>query len=471
MEIATYSRISQDKTGAGMAVENQLAAIKEWAEANGHTLGTAYTDNDLSATSGKVRPAFERLLRDNPPAVVVWHQDRLLRVSKDLERVLDAGMTIYSVVAGSLDLSTPQGRAVARTVTAWNTYEGEQKAARQKLRNSADAEAGKWHYARPVFGNDRVTGALIPDEAEAIRTAAADLVEDRTTFYQISKTWNAAGFRTPLSKGAGGKEWEPGTVRNFFTKPRLIGERVYKGETHTMEGWEPVLDRETFQSIQQLIEANRTGKRGVQGARNMPHLLTGIATCEKCGKGLNVQYRGGKGSAKAYRCTTPGHVSRVALPLEKWIVEKFLYLLLHEGADRIVHPEAADTSSKLRMERIALKREHEAWLDEAIDAGLSPAVIGKKETAHTKKLAELDARLLETLRETSFAMLIEEVPTAPQLMWERWETVPMDKKRAVIQSLFSSIVVRPGPQGARFKPEYVRLSPTPLMMQLVDLNS
>lgn len=485
---AIYARISTDKRKGtkdeGASVANQLEVCKAFIKRQGWTEGKTYTDNSISATSGAIRPEFEQMLLDSPKLVVVWKQDRLERGvagTNDLDRFILAGCEGVSSDGERITYDSASGELITRLKSITSGYETRLKSERQKLRNNADAKAGKWHYSRPVFGNDWKTGKLIAKEADAIRAAAAALISDddetKMSFFGVAKAWNAAGFRTPESKGAGGRLWEPGTVRKFFSAPRLIGKRVYNGETYDMKGWEAVLDEDTFNAIQDMIEANKTGKRGVQGSRNMPHLLTSIATCSKCGKGLNVSYRGGKGSAMAYRCTTPGHVSRVALPLEKWVVEKFLYLLMHEGAEHVVHPEGGGTSSKLRMERVRLIKAHDAWLEEAVkseegEEPVSAKVIGMKEAAHTKRLAEIDAQLLDVLRETSFAGLLPEMATeGVEAMWKRWESVPMDKKRSVIQSLFASIVVLPGPQGARFKPQFVKLEATPLMMELVELNS
>ncbi|MFC8038618.1 recombinase family protein [Paenarthrobacter sp. NPDC057355] len=476
---AIYARLSRDKkkgsADEGLSIAQQIKACEEFIQRQGWTQGKTYQDNDVSAKNVKFRDGFEQMLEDKPEVVIVWNQDRLERGFHDaLARFFFAGLTGYESSGMPISAETASGEFQAGIKSLVSRYEVKLKAERQKLAYKRDAEANKWHYARPVFGNDRKTGKLIPDEAEAIRKSAKALAAEETTFFKVSKDWNAQGFRTPESKGAGGRHWEPGTVRNFFTAPRLIGKRVYDGKTYDMtaNGWEPVLDEDTFNTIQDLINAAKTGRRGVQGSRNMPHLLTGIATCEVCGKGMNVQYRGGAGSTKAYRCTTPGHVSRVAAPLEKWVVEKFLYLLMHDGAEKVVSPDTHGSATKLRLERVEATKAHEAWLDEAVEASLSPTLIGKKVAAHTAKLAEIDARLLEVLRETSFAGLLPELASeGPAAMWKRWESVPMDKKRAVIQSLFAEIVVKKCPQGRKFRPEYIKLKATDLMLQLVDLNA
>lgn len=468
---AIYTRISRDKTGEAIGVGNQLDACKKFIEAKNWEVGEIYSDNDLNAAA--VRPDFERMLKDAPEIVVYREQSRIERgEAQALERFLVHGCEGYGTDGSRITVESASSEFMTRLNSLMGKYENRQKSERQKIRNLGDAKAGKWHYSRPVFGNDRKTGKLIPEEAQAIRQAAKAIAKGDKTFFQVSKEWNAAGFTTPKSEGAGGKDWTPGTVRNFFTAPRLIGKRVYQGTTYTMEGWEPLLKEETFNDIQSHIESQKTGKRGVQGTRHNPHLLTGIATCGTCKGGLNVGYRGGAGSPKMYRCPTPGHVSRTAIPLEKFVVEKFLYLFIHQGAEKVIHPDGADSAAKLRIERISAVRDHDAWLDEATEAGLSPLVIGKKETAHARKLADIDARLVEIIRETSFAGLLPQMASqGVEALWDRWNDIPVEKQRIIVRSLYKDIVVKRGPQGARFRPDFVKLVPSDLMLQLADLNA
>src|SRR5690349_13464343 len=130
VKASIYVRISLDKTGEGLGVERQEQACRELCEHKGWEVREVFCDNDISATTGKRRPGFEALLASDPDVIVVWHIDRLVRLSRDLERVIDLGVNIHGVTAGHIDLSHPGGRAVAKTITAWAQYEGEQKAER-----------------------------------------------------------------------------------------------------------------------------------------------------------------------------------------------------------------------------------------------------------------------------------------------------------------------------------------------------
>ena len=80
---AIYTRISQDREGAGLGVERQEADCRALAERLGWTIVAVHADNDLSAYSGKPRPGYLALLADlragAADAVVCWHTDRLHR--------------------------------------------------------------------------------------------------------------------------------------------------------------------------------------------------------------------------------------------------------------------------------------------------------------------------------------------------------------------------------------------------------
>ncbi|EUA04249.1 resolvase, N terminal domain protein [Mycobacterium kansasii 824] len=80
-----------------------------------------YVDNDVGASNGKRRPAYEKMLADITDgqigAVVAWDLDRLHRRPIELERFMDLADTrklALATVSGDVDLSTAQGRLTAR---------------------------------------------------------------------------------------------------------------------------------------------------------------------------------------------------------------------------------------------------------------------------------------------------------------------------------------------------------------------
>src|SRR4051794_7075330 len=111
---AIYCRISKDRTGAGLGVERQEDDCRALAASLGLDVGAVYSDNDLSAYSGKPRPGYDEMLRQLKAgqfdAVLVWHTDRLLRRVMDLETYIGVvepkAIPTYTVRAGTIDLTT-----------------------------------------------------------------------------------------------------------------------------------------------------------------------------------------------------------------------------------------------------------------------------------------------------------------------------------------------------------------------------
>lgn len=80
---AIYARISSDPTGQALGISRQLEDCRRLAHERGWTVAEEYVDNDISAYSGKSRPAYHRMVSDIQAgardAVIVYNLDRLTR--------------------------------------------------------------------------------------------------------------------------------------------------------------------------------------------------------------------------------------------------------------------------------------------------------------------------------------------------------------------------------------------------------
>ena len=87
---AVYARISSDVTGEGLGVKRQLEDCRKLAKDRGWVVAEEYVDNDISAFTGKARPAYERMLSDiqdgHRDGVIVYNLDRLTRQPIELEQ-------------------------------------------------------------------------------------------------------------------------------------------------------------------------------------------------------------------------------------------------------------------------------------------------------------------------------------------------------------------------------------------------
>lgn len=206
-EPAIYARISLDRTGEALGVQRQIQACREKAAAMGWPEPRVYSDNDISARSGKRRPSFEDLLADIEAGVIdgliAWHLDRVLRRVVDLERVLDAiesqqvPVPVHFLQAGEVDLTNPSGRLMARILAAVAANESEMKSVRLSAQRAQSAQAGKPHG--PLgYGYDE-NQRIVPDESKVIRDVAARILNGES-LYSIAQGLNSRGVPTP---GAG----------------------------------------------------------------------------------------------------------------------------------------------------------------------------------------------------------------------------------------------------------------------------
>src|SRR6266508_3122863 len=111
--VAIYNSISNDPQGIEAGVERQREDCHALADRLGWQVYDTYVDNDLSAWTGKRRPSYERMLADirsgKIDAVIVWHEDRLTRLPRELEEFADACLKagVHRLVScyGDTDLS------------------------------------------------------------------------------------------------------------------------------------------------------------------------------------------------------------------------------------------------------------------------------------------------------------------------------------------------------------------------------
>jgi len=452
-QIAVYVRQSQDKSGDEAGVDRQEAACRKLAEAKGWEDLTLYRDNDKSATSGKERPDFERLLHDidagRITAVVVFHLDRLTRTIRDLTRVIEAGKTkrvnIACVHGVSLDLGDPTGVAVATILTAIAAMEVQHKGTRQKAANRQRATAGKAFWTRRPFGYDRNEHGVFTVEPEAalIKTGAAAVLAG-STIAAVARDWNAAGHPTT----AGGP-WGVTQVRRLLLNPRYAGKRLYNGEEMEAGGmWQPILDEETQRSLEEKLTDPR--RKTAPDDLNSKYLLSGICLCGKCGKKMFASPMKSKGKEwMVYRCFGGYCLSR-RLDLVDAVVNAVM-------VGRLSSPDASklfsstDDSAALRAKATDLRDRRDALASMLADGLLSAAAVREQAGRISAELHGVENALnaLDTLNPAAAIIAADDVSAA-------WEAQPLGVRRQIIRAL-ADVTLLPAGKGTRFTPEQVKI--------------
>lgn len=259
MGYAIYCRISRDVTGQGSGIDRQELECRNFAETNNLPVDEIYTDNDISAYSGKTRPAYramiERLKTGAHEGVIVWHVDRLYRRVRDLEELVElvekTTITIRTVQAGDIDLNTATGRVVARLVAALANYEVEHMVERVLLSQRSRAVEGKYRGGYVPYGyrlgDTPGTLEVDPDTGPIVQEMARRILAGEPVL-AISKDLNKRNIPTQ-----NGKEWRASTVRRTVRKPSIAGLSVHNGAVVGTAQWEPLISEEDWRTIDAIL--------------------------------------------------------------------------------------------------------------------------------------------------------------------------------------------------------------------------
>lgn len=436
MTTILYARQSSDRSGEAVAVERQITECRNFARARGLVIDEEIIDNDVSATSGIVRPGFERMLTSEPTAIIAWHQDRLFRLGRDLERLIDLEIPINTVTSGFLDLSYPAGRAVARTVAVWSQYEGEQKGVRQQAANRQRAAAGVWQFSNRPYGYERQNGVVVIVESEAaiIQEALTRYLAGETQ-YSIVADLNRR--KVPTLKGG---TWTASQLRDRLTNPAYTGLRYYKGQLMGEGNWPAIIPREQWTRFT-VSRASRS--RAHSWSNRTKYLLSGLAICGVCGAnmfarpeyGRKLLPDGTKPVRMTYQCTAAWCVSRGLELVDDLVTRTILARLSLEDARQILTPRLK--TAPLLAELDDLRQRH-AGLAELVAEGLLTVESVREQSPPLQaRIGQLEVKLFAAEGGSEFSELI-----AAEDISEHWHTLMVRAQRRVVSALLTVTIHR-----------------------------
>ncbi len=447
MRAALYARQSLDKSGDALAVSRQVAECRELADRNGWTIEEVYQDNDKSATSGKPRPEWTRLLADLKAGrfdvLVCWHTDRLYRRLRDLVDLVELAekrsLKIATVKSSDLDLSTPSGRMVASLLGSVAAYEGQQKAARQVAANRQRAQSGVVLWTRRPFGFDR-DGArvkVVDSEAAEIRKAA-DHVLEGDTLTSIAADLNARGIRSTL-----GKPWSVTALRRVLLNPRTAGRTVSNGEDFGASE-RGILSTEVADRLGAILRDPR--RKQAPPSTAVKYLLSGLVRCGRDDAAMfaasNTQ------GVMVYRCRSCYGSRRLDL------VDEVVMGVL---TARLSRPDAAglldaDVDTDKLRERLGDLRERRDGLAQLLAEGLLSA--GAVRSQAEKLTSQIDAAELDLQAATGTSPLAAVVNAGD--VTEALDRLSLVELRTVIATLMT-VRIMPAGKGVKFDPEHVQI--------------
>jgi site-specific DNA recombinase len=459
-----YCRISDDRGGEGLGVERQRQDCIALAGRLGWAVMDTYADNDLSAYSGKPRPDWQRLLDDVSTgrinAILAWHQDRINRSPTELEQLIDFlqryQVAVQTVTAGEIDLSSPTGRAVARTVGAWCRQESEHKSTRIKRQRLADAHAGgTTNGAYRPFGYkmDRLT--VNRSEAKIVQDMMGQLLGGETLL-NIAKGLNARGITT-----SSGNPWRGTSVGRTLTQARIAGWRAvpvpqdvqlpYGGEFLAPAQWPAIVSRGEVEQARALLRDETT-----HPGSSARWLLHGIVVCGTCGSPMSSALRDDHPDwRRRYACTRStrldtqrcGSIS-ITTQIEGDLTTR-LHNAVRQGLIRRIL--AAPTEPDIWSPTTTVTRKIEMGL-RRLDADRDDGLITRKDwvdrRTRLRRRALAPGRTPELVPPAELATMT----TRPKFV-AAWESATMRRRRSLVHTLAAEITVIALPQtGGVYNP-------------------
>ena len=446
---AYYLRQSLDRDENKLAIARQRQDVLKLCECLGWDNPAEYCDNNISATKGR-RKDYERLCADIADGLVkrvaVWEMDRLHRQPAELEafmKLVERHGVELANVAGHVDLSTPEGQFQARTRGNVAALEVAIKSRRQKRANLQRAEAGK-PWMQRTFGYDG--NRIVPEEAAAIRKAA-HAVLNGATLYSIAQEWNRKHLRTLK-----GYPWEGSQIRRLLLRPSIAGLAVHNGEI--LEGvtptWKPIIDRDTWEALRKYLS---DPKRFTGRPMGRKHLLSGIGHCGECDRRMGTMVKPTKSGGKrlAYRCKNIGCMKIVR------DLARTDELVVGIVTERLSNPEAARKLAKPTVDTKALHdkidtlRKLITTTREEYDEGLINA---RDRNSRIERITEKLSPLEDKLLGSHMSRDVKDLAGKPDAA-DRFDALPLDRRRGVIDTLAVVTIHRLAKAGGRFDPESI----------------
>lgn len=457
---AIYARISRDAAGDELGVTRQRKDCEALVAKRGWGVVETFIDNDVSAfDSRKRRPEYQRLV-DGMKAnlfdvVVVWHPDRLHRSTRELEDFIDlieaTGTQIVTVTAGEYDLSTSEGRLVARMVGAVARKESEDKSRRLRRKHVEIAEQGRWGGGTVTYGYVRkVDGQPTIDRAAAtVVKEAARRVLAGETLYSICTDFTHRNV--PTAKGG---PWRTPTLKHILTTPTVAGLRSHRGKVSGEAVWKPILDETTWRQVCAVLN-DPSKARGSRPVRS--YLLTGgLARCGVCGGPLYAQRRSkthSNSGARTYYCVPGtdksgcGKIMCSAEPLEQEVFNRLKrkidvaqYAHQYKASERQVTAETAAENELLSVEQ---QQEQLAVL--WADGQLSMTEWQAAKARLTARLDRVQEQQATNVQGQAAKKMLKEVKDL-ETEWESWS---FDKRRAALELFVKTVTVKPALRRGR----------------------
>ncbi len=480
---ALYARVSSDRQDVDLSVAAQLRALRDYADKNGYIVARQYIDE---AESGRIadRPQFRKMLDEasspNAPfkEILVWKFSRFTRKREHAvafkAMLRRRGIRVVSITEHADD--TPTGKLMEAIIESVDEFYSENLAQEVTRGMREAASRGFWVSPHAPFGYRRVLvqdGAKKRPKLELDESAAPivrrifDMALKGRGTMEIAKTLNSEGIPSPR-----GKTWPKNTIHVILTNEVHTGTLVW-GIT-AKDGAPPVRVEGAFPAIVTAKEYRRVNK--LLGSRSpkvihpmrasSPYVLSGLVTCDNCGRPLSAsEAKGGRYTYYVCQsllkrgsgtCDCPRLNSK---RFERLIIDQIRENILSEknvrGLVRLLDEEM-DGMAREERERLATIESELADLKQRLDrileaietATIEMSDASERIATHRERKAQLEIAAEEARTALAERRVIldkvETIAAHAREMGEFLKTSELTETKAFIRSFVKEIRISPG---------------------------
>jgi len=479
-----YARISQDPLHQEKGVARQLEDARELARSRGwDVVAEPFVDNDISALSGKHRPAYANLMAlveaGGADQIVAYMTSRLWRNRSEraagIEKLRTASVGVAAVKGPDLDLTSASGRMLAGLLGEFDSHESEVKAERVARAALQRAEEGRPNGTLP-YGWERLY-----DRDERGRVIAARDVEDAAegavvrevverllagdTLRTLTADLNARGLASPQ-----GKRWGTSSVRKLALREANAARRVHRGRVLGPAAWPALVSADKHDRVRALLEApERSNSR--DGSRR--HLLSyGVGECGVChgvlraatvkrsrnvARAVTDDNPEGKVTAlhQMYLCDGKGCVGRNQSHVDDLVAQVVAARLNRPDAVDLLRTHDDGQLVLLREEADAVRSRLDTAADDYADTGITSDQLRRITARLRPQLDDLERRMAQAAGPAP--EVLEGIVGHPDAL-QRWQAFPVARQRAILTALGMRVVILPARKGSGFDPESVHVT-------------
>ncbi len=408
---AIYSRVStEDQAREGFSLAEQKSRLTDYCKTMGYDIYDYYEDGGISAKTGNVRPAFDKMLEDGKlgkfDTIIAIKLDRISRSVYDMERInkfFDENNLNLICLYDQYDTSTANGRMIQRIMTSVAQNEIERTSERTKIGMDGAIKAGHIPGVTPI-GYRRENKCLVIDPISSL------VVKKIFSMYSRGNSQFIIAQELSNEKALGKEVWRDSSIR------RIIDNPVYKGCYINNRGKK---NEKKYESVcPAIIDEELWDYCQAQGPKNLRHykrdkeyLFLQKLACPTCGRIM-----GGKATRKKnqkeyyyYRCLVCNN------NIKEKDIEKQMISILNDifEYDAVVNSyyfpliknKLSESTQDYSRDIKALETKKERIMNAYIDGSFDLETYNRKNKEIDDQIKELNRIILENgqLKQMTFA--------------------------------------------------------------------